>query len=75
MSIESARAALNLVGKTVRPTPGSERAAFANGKPRCGKVVDIYFPDLNHPYLNVDFGTFRECMYAFELDVVEEAAA
>jgi hypothetical protein len=70
MFIQSARAALDLVGKTVRPAHGTERWSFANGQPDVGKVVDIYMPDLRHPYVVVEFKTEVEYMYPFELDVL-----
>lgn len=67
----SARAALDLVGKTVRPRPGTERYAFANGHPRTGLVVDVDIYDLDHPYAKVLFGTETDLIFPFELDVVE----
>lgn len=70
MSIESAMACLNLVGKTVRPAYGTERWAFANGKPRLGKVTNVHIPDLDHPFAVVQFGAETAYMSAFELDIV-----
>lgn len=70
MSIESAMACLNLVGKTVRPAYGTEHWAFANGKPRLGKVTNVHIPDLDHPFAVVQFGAETAYLSAFELDVV-----
>ncbi len=70
MSIESAQAAIALVGKTVRPAHGTERWAFAKGKPRIGKVIDIHIPDLAHPYVLCDFGGDAAYLYPFELEVL-----
>ena len=47
MSIESAQAAIALVGKTVRPAHGTERWAFAKGKPRPGTVIDMEAPRID----------------------------
>lgn len=70
MSIESAMACLNLVGKTVRPAHGTERWAFANGKPRLGQVTNVHIPDLDHSFAVVQFGDETAYLSAFELDVV-----
>ncbi len=70
MSVESARAAIDLVGKTVRPAHGTERWARANGKPRHGVVIDIQIPDLEHTYVLCDFGTDAEYLFPFELEVL-----
>lgn len=70
MSIESAIACINLVGKTVRPAYGTERWAFADGKPRLGKVIDVHIPDLDHTHAVVQFGREIAYLCAFELDVI-----
>jgi hypothetical protein len=70
MSIESAIACINLVGKTVRPAHGTERWAFANGKPEIGHVIDVHIPDLDHPFAVVEFESETAYLAAFELDVV-----
>ena len=70
MSIETAMACLNLVGKTVRPAYGTERWAFANGKPRFGQVTNVHIHDLDHPFVVVQFGAETAYLHAFELDVV-----
>jgi hypothetical protein len=74
MSIKSARAALNLVGKKVCPAPGSEWDAFSCGKPQAARVIDVYMPDISHPYVVVKFQNGRtDHMYPFELIVVPDA--
>lgn len=70
MSIESAKACLDLFGKTIRPAQGSERWAFSNGKPRFGVVTDVYIPDLSHPYIVCDFAGETTYLHAFEVEVV-----
>lgn len=70
MSIKSAMDCLNLVGKTVRPAYGTERWAFANGKPSAGKVIDVHIPDLDHTHAVVKFGSDIAYLCPFELDVL-----
>ena len=70
MSIESAKACLDLVGKTIRPAQGSERWAFSNGKPRCGVVTDVHIPALSHPYIVCDFAGETAYLCAFEVEVI-----
>lgn len=70
MSVESARAALDLVGKTVRPAHGTERWARANGKPCHGVVIDIHIPDLEHTFVLCDFGADAEYLSPFELETL-----
>lgn len=72
MSIESALAAINLVGKTVRPAHGTPRWTFANGKPRSGTVIDIHMPDLQHPCVVVRYGSNIDYSYPFELEVATQ---
>lgn len=75
MSIKSAAEAINLVGKRVIPVDGSERHAKAHGRPQAGIVIDIYMPDINHPYVVVQFTNTIDHMYPFELEVLGSAAA
>ena len=70
MSIQSCLDAINLVGKTVKPAHGTERWARANGKPRIGKVINFHIPDVDHPYVVVEYGTDVDFPYPFELDVI-----
>lgn len=70
MSIESAIACVNLVGRTVRPAHGTERWAFANENPRCGQVIDVYIPALDNPFVVVQYGNETAFHSAFELDVI-----
>jgi hypothetical protein len=70
MSLQSAQDALNLVGKTIRPAHGTERWAFANGKPRAGKVVDVRILDLNHTNVLIDFGYEHAYLSPFECEIV-----
>jgi len=72
MSIISALAAINLVGKTVRPAHGTERRARASGRPRTGIVTDVHIRDLAHPYVIVQYGHDIDCVFPFELDVVPD---
>ncbi|MEG1971139.1 MAG: hypothetical protein RR101_13595 [Burkholderiaceae bacterium] len=75
MSIESAIACINLVGRVVRPAHSTERWAFARGKPRAGTVIDVRILGLDHAMVVVQFESQATCMYAHELDIVTDEAA
>lgn len=62
--------AINLVGKLIRPAFGSERWAFANGRPKCGRVVNVRIPDLDHTYIVCDFDGETAYLSPFEVVVV-----
>lgn len=70
MSIESAKACIDLVGKTIRPATGSERWAFANGKPVSGVVTDVHIPSLSHSYIVCNFAGETAYLCAFEVEVL-----
>ncbi len=68
MSIESARAALDLLGKIVFPAEGTEYQAFHGSY--SGKVTNLYIPDLDHVFVLVDFGNDQAYLSPFELIVL-----
>ena len=68
MSIESARAALELLGKTVVPAEGTEWQALHGSY--CGQVTNLYIPDLEHVFVLVDFGSDATYLSPFELVVL-----
>jgi len=69
MSIESARQALDLVGRTVRPLPGAHCSGFAQNRPVDARVVDVCMPDLAHPYIVCQFAGSDEVTYLYPFEV------
>ena len=68
MSIDSARAAIELLGKTVVAAKGTERQALHGGY--SGQVTNLYIPDLDHVFVLVDFGHDQAYLCPFELVVL-----
>lgn len=69
MSIESARQALDLVGRTVRLLPDAARWAFPDGNPVNVWVHDVCMPDLAHPYIVCRFPGSDNVIYLYPFEV------
>lgn len=71
---ELTRAALSLVGATIRPAHGTERWAFAHGRPAAGVVVGVRIPSPRHHSVVCRFPGGDAHLCPFEVDILQEAA-